>query len=55
MEAYSSFAEVYDMFMDNVPYGEWCGYLCGILDEAGIREGLVPDLGCGTRKNDPAS
>ena len=39
MEAYSSFAEVYDMFMDNVPYGEWCGYLCGILDEAGIREG----------------
>ena len=48
MEAYSSFAEVYDMFMDNVPYGEWCGYLCGILDEAGIREGLVLDLGCGT-------
>ena len=50
MEAYSSFAEVYDMFMDNVPYGEWCGYLCGILDEAGIREGLVLDLGCGTGK-----
>ena len=23
MEAYTSFAEVYDTFMDNVPYEEW--------------------------------
>ena len=50
MEAYSSFAEVYDMFMDDVPYEEWCGYLCGILEGAGIRDGLVLDLGCGTGK-----
>lgn len=31
MEAYSGFAEVYDLFMDNVPYGEWCRYLTGLL------------------------
>ena len=27
MDAYTSFAEVYDMFMDNIPYEDWCGYL----------------------------
>ncbi len=48
MEAYTGFAEVYDMFMDNVPYEEWAEYLCGILREYGIRDGLVLELGCGT-------
>ena len=48
MEAYTGFAQVYDDFMDNVPYEEWCGYVCGILEEYGIRDGLVLDLGCGT-------
>ena len=48
MEAYTGFAQVYDDFMDNVPYEEWCGYICGILEEYGIRDGLVLDLGCGT-------
>ncbi len=48
MEAYTGFAEVYDLFMDNVPYKEWCAYLAGLLEERGIREGLVLDLGCGT-------
>ena len=50
MEAYSSFAEVYDMFMDNVPYEEWCEYMKQILAEYDIRDGLVLDLGCGTGK-----
>ncbi len=50
MEAYSGFAQVYDDFMDNVPYGEWCDYICGILAEHDIRDGLVLDLGCGTGK-----
>ena len=27
MEAYTGFAEVYDLFMDNIPYEEW-GNLC---------------------------
>ena len=24
MDAYTGFAQVYDLFMDNVPYDEWC-------------------------------
>lgn len=48
MEAYTSFAEVYDTFMDNVPYGEWADYLCSLLKENGAGDGLVLDLGCGT-------
>ena len=46
--AYTSFAEVYDTFMDNVPYGEWCGYLTGLLRDFGVSDGLVAELGCGT-------
>jgi len=48
MEAYTGFAAVYDMFMDNIPYEEWCGYLTGLLEEYGIRDGILLDLGCGT-------
>lgn len=48
MEAYTSFAKVYDQFMDNVPYEEWAQYLCGVLEKHGIRDGLVLELGCGT-------
>ena len=48
MEAYTSFAKVYDMFMDNVPYEEWCSHLCGMLREDVIENGLILDLGCGT-------
>lgn len=48
MDAYTSFAEVYDLFMDNVPYEEWGAYLKGLLKEYGIEDGLVLDLGCGT-------
>lgn len=48
MEAYSGFAQVYDLFMDNVPYEEWCRYLTGLLREWGVKDGLVLELGCGT-------
>ena len=50
MEAYTSFARVYDLFMDNVPYEEWSEYIISLLTEAGIKDGLVADLGCGTGK-----
>ena len=50
VEAYSSFARVYDLFMDNVPYEEWCEYLKSLLQEYDIRDGLILDLGCGTGK-----
>lgn len=48
MEAYSDFAKAYDMFMDNIPYEEWCVYLTGLLREYNIEDGLVLELGCGT-------
>jgi SAM-dependent methyltransferase len=48
MDAYTEFARVYDRFMDNVPYEEWCDYICNILSSKGINDGLVLDLGCGT-------
>jgi len=48
VEAYTSFAAVYDTFMDNIPYEEWEKYLKSLLYEYGVREGLVLELGCGT-------
>ena len=48
MEAYSDFARVYDIFMDNVEYEKWAEYLIGSLKEYGIEDGIVLELGCGT-------
>lgn len=48
MSAYTSFAKVYDVFMDNVPYQEWCTYLTALLKRNGIESGLILELGCGT-------
>ena len=48
MDAYTNFAEVYDGFMDNVPYRQWADYIQDLLREQGIRDGLVLELGCGT-------
>ena len=50
MDAYTSFAQVYDLFMDNVPYEQWSAFLCRILKKYGIEDGPVLDLGCGTGK-----
>lgn len=50
MRAYSGFAEVYDLFMDNVPYQAWSRELIRVLRQYGISDGLVLDLGCGTGK-----
>ena len=50
MDAYTSFAQVYDLFMDNVPYEEWSEYVIALLKEEKIEDGLVLDLGCGTGK-----
>lgn len=48
MEAYTGFAQVYDIFMDNIPYEEWGEYLVSLLKQYGINDGLVLDMGCGT-------
>jgi SAM-dependent methyltransferase len=48
MEAYTTFAKVYDELMDNIPYDKWCEYIIGLLKEYGISQGIVAELGCGT-------
>lgn len=46
--SYHDFASVYDLFMEETPYAKWGDYIGDILEKAGIRDGLVLDLGCGT-------
>lgn len=60
MQAYTDFANVYDLFMDNVPYEEWADRITELIDKYGeitVPEGdsalaseaqLMVDLGCGT-------
>lgn len=48
MEPYTSFASVYDMFMDNIPYDMWTDYVDSLLKKYGIHGGLLLELGCGT-------
>ena len=51
MEAYTGLAQVYDIFMDDTPYEEWCGYLTGLLEKyresgsAGAAGTAVPKTG----------
>ena len=47
-ESYSSFAQVYDLFMSEIPYEMWEQYVKELLRERGITDGLVLELGCGT-------
>lgn len=64
MEAYSSFAKVYDTFMDETPYEEWGMRIREMIERYGVSKpgeskisgndvlaserNLVVDLGCGT-------
>lgn len=48
MDAYESFAGVYDELMDNIPYDEWCEYILSLLRTNGVTDGIVCELGCGT-------
>lgn len=48
MEAYTEFAAVYDLFMEETPYDEWKEQIVSILKEYQIQDGLVLELGCGT-------
>ena len=50
LKAYGGFARVYDLFMDETPYEEWCMSIRSILKQYGILDGLILDLGCGTGK-----
>lgn len=63
MQSYTGFAQVYDTFMDNVPYQEWSVFLASHLKQYGVdgqvssekersllqqEQNTVLDLGCGT-------
>ena len=45
---YESFAYVYDMFMENIPYERWAENIHDLLIENNIKDGLLLDMGCGT-------
>lgn len=46
--AYSDFASVYDALTFNVDYKKRAEYICSILKDNGIEDGLLLDLACGT-------
>ncbi len=48
MESYTSFAKVYDLFMNEVPYDLWVDYIEEIWKKYNVKPNLVLDLGCGT-------
>lgn len=48
MEAYESFASVYDMFMEDMDYDMWLEYIEKICQKEGLSPKLGLDLGCGT-------
>lgn len=48
MDAYTSFAGVYDRFMEDVPYEQWRDIIVDELKKEHITDGLLLDLGCGT-------
>ena len=41
MEAYTDFAKVYDIFMDDTPYEEWCDYLVELMEKHRISPRLT--------------
>lgn len=51
MESYTSFAMVYDEFMDQTPYDQWYQNILQVFKKYGVPEqGKVLELGCGTGK-----
>lgn len=48
MNAYRNLAEIYDEFMDEVPYKKWSEQVIQWLQEHHVMDGLILDLGCGT-------
>ena len=48
MEAYTGFASVYDMYMDNIPYDDWANNIETLFKKYDMPMETVCDLGCGT-------
>lgn len=45
---YGKFANVYDHMMNDIPYDKWYEKLLAYLQEHGVKDGRICDLGCGT-------
>ncbi len=49
MSSYEGFAQVYDTYMDQVPYEDWSQNILSLFAKYGVKpHGTVVDLGCGT-------
>ncbi len=48
MQSYGDFAQVYDLFMQDVPYEEWAGHIEKVWEKYNISPKLIAELGCGT-------
>lgn len=48
MESYNEFAEVYDLFMEDVDYSSWCCYIEDIFKLYGVKPVKILDTACGT-------
>lgn len=48
MNAYTEFSKIYDELMEDVPYDEWFKFTKKTLYDAGIKSGIVCELGSGT-------
>ena len=48
MDAYSGFARVYDLLMDDFDYPAWAEYYLELLARAGVRPANLCDCACGT-------
>lgn len=48
MDVYTAFAAYYDHCMEEIPYEEWYRLIIRFLQQEGISDGLVLELGCGT-------
>ncbi|NLI90231.1 MAG: class I SAM-dependent methyltransferase [Epulopiscium sp.] len=48
MEAYGDFAQVYDLFMQDVPYRKWAKHIETVWKKYNITPRIIAELGCGT-------
>ncbi len=50
MESYQNFANVYDIFMEDVPYDRWFEYIENVFKTYKVNPSTICELGCGTGK-----
>ncbi len=48
MSIYDNFADVYDIFMDNIPYDGWVLFIEKIWEKYDLKPQLICEIGCGT-------